>query len=469
MPKIAILDKIARAIESALAVHASGLAIRDIEAAFLKRKLAVPRRSLQRQLDALLLQNRIERSGAGRSLIYKLSNQTPALSTDALALPSGTNTYPALSPAGLEIRQLVNLPITQRKPVGYQRDFLERYRPNVDFYLPQSTRLHLREIGRIERDDRLYRDVGTYARDVYARLLIDLSWASSRLEGNTYTRLDTQRLIEEGLSTEGKAPQETQMILNHKAAIELLLENSADIGFNSYTILNLHALLSDNLLADASSVGALRTRQVEVSGTTYLPLAVPQIIAEQFQKFLRLAQAIQDPFEQAFFGMVHIPYLQAFEDVNKRVSRLAANIALIQNKLCPLSFIDLSEQAYTDATLGVYELNRTELLRDVFVSSYERSCQRYLATKQSIGEPDAFRLMYRTELQQVMQTMVRSGLSPAKTNVLKAMSGHIPKADQLSMLDVVQTELKFLSDGNIARYRLSLKEFRAWAALHQKF
>lgn len=84
---------------------------------------------------------------------------------------------------------------------------------------------------------------------------------------------------------------------------------------------------------------------------------------------------------QAFFLMVHLPYLQPFEDVNKRTSRLAANIPLIHHNLCPLSFIDVPQSAYVDAMIGVYELNRIELLRDVFVWAYERSCQQYVAVQ----------------------------------------------------------------------------------------
>ena len=155
------------------------------------------------------------------------------------------------------------------------------------------------------------------------------------------------------------------MILNHKAAIELLVEQASEVGFNRYTILNLHALLSDNLLADPRACGRLRAIPVAVSGTVYHPLEVPQLIEACFQKILDVAAAIADPFEQAFFAMVHLPYLQPFEDVNKRVSRLAANLPLIRENLSPLSFVDVPESAYVEGVLGVYELNRVELLRDV--------------------------------------------------------------------------------------------------------
>lgn len=93
----------------------------------------------------------------------------------------------------------------------------------------------------------------------------------------------------------------------------------------------------------------------------YLPVALPQRLEELFGIVVQMAAEIRDPFEQAFFLMVHLPYLQPFEDVNKRVSRLAANIPFIRHNLCPLSFIDVPQQAYVDAMIGVYELNRVEL------------------------------------------------------------------------------------------------------------
>jgi Fic family protein len=200
--------------------------------------------------------------------------------------------------------------------VGYNSAFLNDYQPNANFYLPATTRAALLACGQAVNANE---PAGTYARQIASRLLIDLSWNSSRLEGNTYSLLETKRLLQAGYAAEGKTTQDGQMILNHKEAIEFLIANASEIGFNRYTLLNLHALLSDNLLADPT------------------------------------ASTILDPFEQAFLAMVHLPYLQPFEDVNKRVSRLAVNIPLIQRNQCPLSFVDVPQDIYTSALLGVYE------------------------------------------------------------------------------------------------------------------
>lgn len=109
---------------------------------------------------------------------------------------------------------------------------------------------------------------------------------------------------------------ETQMILNHRAAIELLVDHADEIGFNRYTVLNLHALLAENLLADPQAGGRLRRMPVAIDGSVYHPLEVPQLIDECFDGILDAAAAITDPFEQAFFALVHLAYLQGFEDVN---------------------------------------------------------------------------------------------------------------------------------------------------------
>lgn len=134
---------------------------------------------------------------------------------------------------------------------------------------------------------------------------------------------------------------------------------------------------------------------------------MPQVLADCFQLLLHKADAIADPFEQAFFLMVQLPYLQPFEDVHKRVSRLGANIPLIRHNLCPLSFIDVPDRAYTEGTLGVYELNDVALLRDVFVWAYERSCQRYLAITQALVAPDPLKIRYRQALIEAVRTVVK--------------------------------------------------------------
>jgi hypothetical protein len=438
----------------------------------LKGKMS--RRTLIRRLNALADRGCLTRRGEGRAVNYVLVPEPDKSTTGIEARAKITETddrpkaeaetYVPLSALGREVRDYVRRPIHQRTPVGYDREFVESYRPNETFYLPPDIREHL---GRIGRSPAAERPAGTYAREIFNRLLVDLSWASSRLEGNTYTRLDTENLIEKGQAAEGKDRREAQMILNHKAAIELIVQNAEEIGFNAFTFFNLHALLSENLLSNPRDSGRLREAMVEIGGTVFHPLAIPQQIEEYFRLILDKAGAIGDPFEQAFFIMVQIPYLQPFIDVNKRVSRLGANISLIQRNLCPLSFVDVPERAYIDGTLGVYELNRVELLRDVFVWAYERSCQRYLAVKQSLPEPDPFRQKYRPALIETVATVVRSR-QPATDGVVRSLaSSLVPASDLDRFVAMALSELEQLHEGNITRYPLRLSEYRTWKAALQ--
>jgi len=322
-------------------------------------------------------------------------------------------------------------------------------------------RKHAREVGTPKITEQ---PAGTYAKQILKRLLIDLSWNSSRLEGNTYSLLDTKRLIDLGQQAEGKDQLEAQMILNHKDAIEFLVGAAAEIGFNRYTILNLHGMLANNLLPDPAAAGRLRRIGVGIDGSAFHPLEVPQLIEECFDQILATAAAIADPFEQAFFVMVQLPYLQPFEDVNKRVSRLAANIPLIKGNLSPLSFADVPRQAYTEAVLGVYELNQVDLLRDVFIWAYQRSASRYAAVRQSLGEPDPFRLRHRSALRDLVGEIVRArmGRREAAAQVSAWAREHVDAADRERFREVAESELLGLHEGNFARYRIRPSEFETW-------
>lgn len=427
----------------ALEAHPDGVTIEQLEIA-----LEIPRRTLQRRLSKLVRTKAVHIEGRARGRRYQTAKQeTPS---DELT-----------SASGQLIRDLVRRPLSQRTPVGYNPTFLESYRPNRDFYLDATTRQRLHERGRAPGGER---PAGTYARQILNRLLIDLSWASSRLEGNTYTRLDTQNLIELGHHAPGKDRLEAQMILNHKAAIEMLVDNVEELRFNSYTICNLHALLADNLLSDASAAGRLRQIAIEISGSVYQPLAIPQKLQELFDLLLAKSAEIEDPFEQSFFIMVHLPYLQPFEDVNKRVSRLAANIPFIRQNLAPLSFIDTPERDYIDGLLGIYELQRIDLARDVFTWAYERSCQRYTVTRDALPQPDPLRFRNREQLTEVVSAIVRDD-DPIIDSRIRELARPIVAAEDLEdFIALAISELHGLHEGNIARYRLRLSEFRRWQA-----
>ncbi len=423
---------------------------------------AMPRRTLQRRLALLVEQGRLQMRGVARSVRYlgaprRIEAPTHE-STDAVDRAAAGIDVPT-SPEGEEIKAYVRQPRQMRQPVGYKLAFLEQYHPNQTAYLPRGLRDQLHTLGRSPADQS---PAGTFARDILHRLLIDLSWASSQLEGNTYSRLDTVRLIEFGHAAEGKDALETQMILNHKDAIEYLVRDPAHANLNAQTIIALHALLSDGLMADPSACGRIRHRAVEIGGSVYLPVALPQRLEALFGIVIQMAAQIHDPFEQAFFLMVHLPYLQPFEDVNKRVSRLAANIPFIRHNLCPLSFLDVPQQAYVDAMIGVYELNRIELLRDVFVWAYERSCQHYVAVKQNLVPPDIFRLRYRQALSEVVAAIVRHGEPVTDAAIRARTAAVVPEADTDHFVKLALEEFKTLHAGNAVRFGIRPLEFAAW-------
>jgi hypothetical protein len=369
--------------------------------------------------------------------------------------------YPPLSDAGQRCRQSVHRPLAQRAPVSYQRRFLDAYRPNTTFYLPPSVRSRLALVGGPKDPSH---PAGTYARQILQHLLIDLSWASSHLEGNTYSLLDTEKLIAQGQVAEGKGIEETQMILNHKAAIEYLVDSADGLSPEPGTVKNLHALLMDNLMGNPMDEGRLREAPVAIRGTTYVPIAVPQVIAECFRQVLQIGASIQDPFEQAFFLLVHLPYLQPFLDGNKRTARLAANIPFIRGNCIPVTFMDVPSSAFTDGVLAVYETSQVDLLRDVFVFAYERSCARYGAIRSSLGEPDPFRLRYRQEIKTIVRHVVCAGLHGAQADaaiVAFAQASMAPEA-QDRFQAVAATELAGLHEGNFARYQLRPSEFATW-------
>lgn len=461
MPKRVTTAELQR-IEDALLRHPAGLSLRQLQE---ELRDSISCRTLSRRISALLAAGRIHRRGKARLTHYVHGGAARAPDSyvreiaGQYATPQDVATI-ELSSAARSLLDYVNRPPAARAPRGYERRFLDDYIPNETAYIPEKTKAHLHTMGTPIAAERA---AGTFARDILSRFLIDLSWASSRLEGNTYSRLDTERLIQFGQEAEGKDATETQMILNHKAAIEFLVEDSTDdIGINRFTLLNLHALLSENLMSDPEASGRLRRRPVNVGGSVYTPSAIPQVIDECFSIILQKATAVRDPFERAFFLMVQLPYLQPFEDVNKRVSRLAANIPLIRADLCPLSFVDVPERTYIAGTLAVYETTRVELLRDVFVWAYERSCQRYVVVRDSVAEPDRFRMRYREALTEVVGQLIRAKQRPSADNVRALARGLIDASDVEKFVALTIDELQRLGEFNVARYRVRLSEYRAW-------
>lgn len=366
-----------------------------------------------------------------------------------------------LSTQAEDVYQLMSQPLSTRPKTSYNRSFLDLYEPNKTSYLSDEQQSQLLEISG-GGDSRL--KAGTYASQVMDRLLIDLSWNSSRLEGNTYSLLETELLLKEGKAIDSKSSLDAVMILNHKEAIEYLVENAEELDYSLFTVRNIHALLSDSLLGDPSACGRLRKILVKIHGTSYSPLTIPGVIEECLKDVLAKARAIKNAFEAAFFLLIHIAYLQAFEDVNKRTSRLMANLPLLKANLCPLSFVDVPTELYVKGLIGIYELNRIELMRDVFIWAYTRSAQKYALVQRQISEPDPYRTRYRKEIRTLVKEVVEQGLNRVKATeyIQSWVARELNDPGSQRFIAVVEQELLSLHRGNIARYKLREEGFLSW-------
>jgi hypothetical protein len=203
---------------------------------------------------------------------------------------------------------------------------------------------------------------------------------------------------------------------------------------------------------------------VGIAGSTYIPLANPQLIDELFRQVLLTAERIGDPFETSLFLLAQLPYLQPFADGNTRTARLAANLPFVLGNRVPLSFADVPRDLLIKAHLAVYELRRVELLQDVFLWAYERSAARLGVVQRSVGEPDPVRLQYRALLHEVVAEVVRARPRPADVEPLltRFAAQRVPQVDQLRFIAMASVEVESLHDGNFSRYGLRPSEFEAW-------
>lgn len=445
------LQKQLKIIVKALSLFPEGASSKTLEKA---AGLKLSYRTFARRLAILEKKGKIASKGKTQNKRYFIVKTEKHVSAHSLIAPF------TLSKAGKVVLSAIKKPLAERKAVGYRRQFIDSYEPNKTSYLTQSETDKLNTMGKLPSSDLLQ---GTYGKNLISRVLIDLSFNSSRLEGNTYSLLDTQRLIELNETPENKTALETYMVLNHKKAIEYLARYPDEVDLNNYTILNLHGILANNLLPNPTAVGRLRTMPVGIGESVYDPPNIPQSIAELFELILQKAQAIKNPFEQSFFIMVHLPYLQPFEDVNKRVSRLGANIPLIKNNLSPLSFIDVDNNLYISGMLGIYELNKIDLFKDLYLWAYERSCTRYANVRQTLGEPDTFRIKHYPAMHTLIQHIVTDNLTPKlASQAIKNTANNIPKPEQAKFIEMTETELLSLYEGNYARYDIRPTEFKVW-------
>lgn len=206
------------------------------------------------------------------------------------------------------------------------------------------------------------------------RLGIDLSWKSSQIEGNTYSLLETERLLKEKETASGKTKEEAIMLLNHKDALDFITQNPDYLEYLSVSkIENIHSILIKELGVDRN----IRTRRVGITGTNYRPIDNEFQIREALEQTCELVNNRTNIFEKALFVLMLLSYIQAFNDGNKRVARIVSNAILIANKYCPISFRSVDSIDYKKAMLLFYEQNNISAFKQIFINQFRFAVETY--------------------------------------------------------------------------------------------
>ncbi|WP_349606132.1 Fic family protein [Cupriavidus sp. DF5525] len=455
MARSELLQSIFEFFTAQAAAGRSELSRREVEVG-----VAAPTATVVRYLEKLVVNGQLVRLGRAANTRYRLADPAtqPAASVGAAsaqgqALAQVQTGAINWSDAAKMLMVKLDAPLGVRKPVSYQRKFVDDYQPNQTFLLPVALADALYQEGRMQGQQ----PAGTYARNVIAPLLIDLSFSSSRLEGNRYSRLDTEVLFEAGRAEPGD--KDATMLLNHKQAFEFLVEDVPHYGLCVPIIRNLHTLLMQGLLADEEALGTIRNKVVNITNTVYVPTHAPQLLEEMLTQIIEKAKEIKNPVEAAFFLWINIAYLQPFDDGNKRTSRLSANIPLLLYNCAPLSFLDVSDDDYARARIGVYELLDTSIAADLFAWTYRRSIAKYAALIAAAGQPDPFRMKYREVINDIVGQVVRG---EALTEAVTELGLESQEAIQLQ--EMIKGDLTRLGEHNFSRYRLRMREVQEWIA-----
>lgn len=352
--------------------------------------------------------------------------------------------------------------------VYYNYEVLRSYDVN------DSSLLNTNAIGRLEKllDHKIEQmPGGTYAKIVLSDLLIDIAYNSSRLEHESITFLDTKELLEGGKKVENLSDIDKAIILNHKRAIEFLVEIS-DRKLTSMDIRTLHAFLSEDLLANPSDSGSRRGGPIYIEGAAYQPLAADQNLQIEFDEIVRKASLIENVFERAFFTILMLSYLQFFIDVNKRTARISANHAFILNNLPPISFKGISKEDYNFALLCFYEKNDTEPMEILFEIAYINSIDQYKTTLGILGPIDPLRIKYRNEKNAIIGELIRNEI-PQSQEVdfikLKLKNVTSDKTEVMSLMRIIITDLNAVNEAKLFALGVSNESYEKWSNVRKTF
>lgn len=308
----------------------------------------------KRALQNLVHQKLIETSGKGKGTKYEVSK------TYELIHEINVGDYFKKEQDARQIKRHFNL--------GLIKDILNK----VSVFSEQ-------ELGLLNNLQNQYLEKSAELSDVeykkeQQRLAIDLSWKSSQIEGNTYSLLETERLLLDKQTAAGKTKDEAVMLLNHKEALDFIIENPDYIKpVTLARIEDLHSILIKELGVDRN----IRKRSVGISGTNYKPLDNEFQIKEALEELCGLINLKQNVFEKAFLALLMISYIQPFNDGNKRTARIISNAILINENYCPLSFRTVDSTDYKKAMLIFYEQNNLSAFKKIFISQFEFAVNNY--------------------------------------------------------------------------------------------
>lgn len=310
--------------------------------------------TLKRMIAAGIKAGDIVAEGKARATRYRLSPQAQLL------MPLNLDTYFSLEVDERQVQSSYNFELINGL-LAETRLFSDKDQVHLDA-LQEEFRQHISELTDNE-----------YRKEM-ERLGIDLSWKSSQIEGNTYTLLETERLLRESKTAEGKSKEEAVMLLNHKDALSFVLDNPDYLKELTVShIEDIHQLLTKDLSIDKG----LRRHRVGITGTNYHPLDNEFQIREAMRDACELINSKSNIFEKALLTLVLLSYIQPFSDGNKRTARITSNAILIANDYCPLSFRSVDSIDYKKAMLIFYEQNSLYAFKQIFMEQFEFAVKEY--------------------------------------------------------------------------------------------
>ena len=310
--------------------------------------------TIKRILSKLISEKLISTTGKGKSTRYQLSPF-----------------YKLFENIGIE--QYYKNDIDERTIVkNFNFSLLTEILPNVNLF----TESELKKLSNFQNE--FTQNISELSEFQYKkeleRLAIDLSWKSSQIEGNTYSLLETEKLLKEKETASGKTKEEAVMLLNHKEAIDFIVDNPDYLyPLTVSKIEDIHSILTKELAVDRN----IRKRRVGISGTNYRPIDNEFQIKEALSKMCDLINEKVNVFEQALLALILISYIQPFVDGNKRTARIVSNAILINHKYCPISFRTVDSIDYKKAMLLFYEQNNVTVFKKIFIEQFEFAVKTY--------------------------------------------------------------------------------------------